>query len=111
MYSIFVYGLVITVIITYILKQTIKGERPEKGKKEYADGGMPSGHASMIAYILFFIAFYFNNPLFYPIAIIGTIYIAKSRVDQEYHTVAQTVVGAIIGIAIAFYFTHFYSLN
>ena len=111
MYALFIYGLVITVIITYVLKQTIKAERPPKGKKEYADGGMPSGHASMISYILFFIAFYFNNPLFYLIAIIGTIYIAKSRVDQEMHTIAQTVVGALIGISIAFYFTHFYSLN
>ena len=111
MYALFIYGLVITVIITYVLKQTIKAERPPKGKKEYADGGMPSGHASIISYILFFIAFYFNNPLFYLVAIIGTIYISKSRVDQEYHTIAQTIVGSIIGISIAFYFTHFYTLN
>ena len=111
MYTLFIFGLIITLLITYILKKTIKAERPDKGKKKYRDGGMPSGHASMISYILFFIAFYSNIPLFYLLAIIGTLYIAKSRVDQEYHTIAQTVVGALIGISIAFYFTHFYSLN
>ncbi len=111
MYSVLIYGLIITFLITYILKTTIKEERPEKGKKIYSDYGMPSGHTSMIAYILFFIAFYFNTPLAYSLAIIGTIYIAKSRVDQEVHTIKQTIVGAIIGISIAFYFTYYYKLD
>ena len=107
MYGLLFYGFFITIIITYILKQTIKGERPPKGKKKYRDYGMPSGHTSTAAYILFFIAFYINKPIYYIFALIGTIYIAKTRVDTEMHTVSQTIVGAIVGISIAFYFGYY----
>ena len=102
MYALFIYGFVITFIVTYILKQTIKAERPPKGKKKYADGGMPSGHAQSCFFSTAFVYFVLRKMNWLYVYLLLSTLICYERVIHNHQSLLQVVVGGIIGIAMAY---------
>ena len=80
------------------------GKRPSNNLKTY---GMPSGHSQAIATFCIFVALYNqNNPNKYYInisLIFSVLYIMFSRVYEKFHTIQQTIIGALIGLGLGYY--------
>lgn len=80
------------------------GIRPSDKLKTY---GMPSGHAQLTASLCAFIAFYNKNNTNHSFITLNlllfTLYIMFSRVYEKFHTVQQTIIGAMVGYGLAYY--------
>ena len=87
-----------------------KGKRPSNKLKSY---GMPSGHSQAIATFSTFVALYNqNNPykLYINVSLLLlSLYIMFSRVYEKFHTIQQTIVGALIGFGFGYYSYKIYS--
>ncbi|KAL7104643.1 hypothetical protein ACP275_08G258600 [Erythranthe tilingii] len=109
-------GSVINTVVSIALKRILNQERPFSTSR--SDPGMPSSHAQSIFYTLTFLnlsmveSFGVNvitatvGGLFFILAS----YLAWLRVSQQFHTVSQIVVGAVLGSVISgFWFWLWYT--
>ncbi|CAF0778438.1 unnamed protein product [Rotaria sordida] len=121
-------GFFLSGIINYYLKITFKQQRPERTRDRmdyYEIHGMPSGHAQSFFYFMTYLSIFvilksqipgasyvcsIRHRCFILVQFIAAILVAYSRVYLYYHTIAQVVVGGLIGIIFAciwYYFTNY----
>ncbi|CAF3674469.1 unnamed protein product [Rotaria sordida] len=127
-------GFFLSGIINYYLKITFKQQRPERkmhfilarDRMDYYEiHGMPSGHAQSFFYFMTYLSIFvilksqipgasyvcsIRHRCFILVQFIAAILVAYSRVYLYYHTIAQVVVGGLIGVIFAciwYYFTNY----
>ena len=117
-------GAMFCVVVNMILKILIKQPRPKHDKPDFAflvenhkrvsydKFGMPSGHAQFMFFTLAFMAFTMREHKYYwwivAFFTMLTINTVVQRIRDDNHTLAQVIVGAIIGALMgagAFYIT------
>ncbi|KAL3144042.1 hypothetical protein ABBQ32_003842 [Trebouxia sp. C0010 RCD-2024] len=90
-------GSIVTVFLCKVLKKLLNLQRPKYAKK--SDPGMPSSHASSLAYLSVYLAIAWN-PEHYLLAYLGLVLAAlliPLRVILGYHSVPQVLAGAALG--------------
>lgn len=116
----FLFGNLVNVLLNLFLKGTIQQLRPShtnpegvamvmRHLKQYAfvDGikynvyGMPSGHMQEAAFITMFMFLVLKQRNWLWVYLVITAITAWQRVADQFHTVAQVVVGALIGPIVA----------
>jgi membrane-associated phospholipid phosphatase len=117
---IYLLGMFLNSIINYILKGIIREPRPSEdihifnmelnsskinGRRLGFDRfGMPSGHAQSVFFSLAFIYLALKNTkisIFYLLIALNTLY---QRVDYKNHSIAQVIIGSLVGSLLAFSF-------
>lgn len=104
----YIIGYILCIIIIKILKYSIKDERPY-WNHEKSLYNMPSGHCMTVFYSIVFIYMYFqlnttcNNIILLLYYIVG-IFMIYNCIEGNYHTVDQTIIGAICGIIFGYYY-------
>lgn len=73
-------------------------------------GGMPSGHAALAFSLWMLVVLLQSNPLVTALVLILAILVARHRVRAGVHTVWESVVGAILGMAITFFIARFFGI-
>lgn len=94
----FVFGALVNALLTKLLKAIINAPRPDASPQEKKErsSGMPSSHSSSLAYFsvsLVLLSPGWHSPIILGLAILG----ASWRVGAKYHTVAQVIVGLLVG--------------
>lgn len=89
----FTFFLVFNSIINQLLKYYIKEERPIPTNSY----GMPSGHAQMMWFIVFYNINEIKNVFLQIFLVLSSLLISYDRVRREKHTVKQVLIGSIIG--------------
>jgi membrane-associated phospholipid phosphatase len=89
----FTYFIIFNSIINQILKRIIKEERPIPTNSY----GMPSGHAQMMWFIVFYNMNEIKNIFLQIFLILSGLLISYDRVRRKKHTIKQVLVGSIIG--------------
>lgn len=93
--------LAIVCLVTVIAKAIFGEGTPLKG-------GMPSGHSALAFAMATIISLVTVEPICIVISYLMALITAQSRVDSEVHTVAEVIVGGIMGIIVTvFIFTLF----
>ncbi|KAL0028901.1 hypothetical protein WJX77_004161 [Trebouxia sp. C0004] len=90
-------GSVVAVYVCKALKGAINMQRPAYARKQ--DPGMPSSHASSLAYLAVYLAIAWK-PAQHALAFTGLLvaaFLIPLRVILGYHSIPQVVVGAILG--------------
>jgi membrane-associated phospholipid phosphatase len=112
--SVYVIGYVLNMIMNVILKEIIKQPRPSEdisvfnasiahGKRISFDRhGMPSGHATSVAYSTVFVFLALRSPVLSIIYLIIAINTGYQRIKYKNHTLMQVVCGAIIGATVGY---------
>lgn len=95
----FYTSLAANLLITYGLKYSINRTRPDGGGASF-----PSGHTSSAFQGAAFIHRRYGIKYAAPAYIAGVL-VAASRVDADRHHLSDVVAGAVLGIAVSFYFT------
>lgn len=110
----YLVGFVVNIFLNIFLKITIQQPRPSVNEKKFdlllqqsknnnmykklillSSLGMPSGHAQSVFYSTLFIFLVFKqNNLFYLLVSFITLY---QRVQYEFHTVLQVIIGSALG--------------
>lgn len=60
-------------------------------------GGMPSGHSAVAFFIWTVILFSTSNPLIIGLTFLMAVFIARTRLSQEIHTLWEVIMGALLG--------------
>ena len=113
-------GIFTNSVLNLILKGIIQEPRPLFDNKKihlmktnakhyfYNDGipfnifGMPSGHAQSAFFTTFFIFLALKNTNLFYLFLLYSILICYQRVKEEYHSLPQVIVGAIVGSAFGY---------
>lgn len=95
----FYTSLAANLLITYGLKYSINKTRPDGGGASF-----PSGHTSAAFHGAAFIHRRYGLKYATPAYLAGFL-VAASRVDADRHYISDVVAGAVLGIAVSFYFT------
>lgn len=95
----FYTSLAANLLITHGLKYSINRTRPDGGGASF-----PSGHTSAAFHGAAFIHRRYGLKYATPAYLAG-ILVAASRVDADRHYISDVVAGAVLGIAVSFYFT------
>ncbi|MDQ7085166.1 MAG: phosphatase PAP2 family protein [Sulfurovum sp.] len=90
-----------TALVTHILKNTVKKQRPNNANSYTS---FPSGHTSSAFSGASFIHRKYGIEYALP-AYIGAIYTGYSRVKAEKHYTIDVIAGALVGIGFSWYFT------
>lgn len=89
----FTLFLLCSIALNQLLKKYIKEERPVPSNTY----GMPSGHAQMMWFIVWYNMNEIKNIYIQLFLFLSALFISYDRVRREKHTVKQVVVGTIIG--------------
>ena len=89
----FTFFLLCSIILNQILKNYIKEERPIPSSTY----GMPSGHAQMMWFIVFYNMNEINNINLQIFLFLSALFISYDRIHREKHSIKQVIVGSIIG--------------
>ncbi|MBU1669354.1 phosphatase PAP2 family protein [bacterium] len=92
-----------TIASTYLLKYSVKEERPDHSDEE----SFPSGHTSMTFASATFIHKRYGLNYAIP-AYLGSIYTGYSRIHSNKHHTHDVLAGAMLGMASSWYFTTSY---
>jgi membrane-associated phospholipid phosphatase len=118
----YIFGFLLSVVINYILKITIKQPRPSEnqdlfnilitnGKNiEFEKYGMPSGHAQSVFYSTIYIYLITKDIkilMFYLLISLITIF---QRIINKRHTIFQVIIGLLIGVFLG-YLLHYVGEN
>ena len=121
MFFYFNTGLIVNSILNIILKGLIQEPRPMFDSKKiklatshaksyfFQNGipfdiyGMPSGHAQAVFFMTTFIHLALNHTNITYLYVFFSLLIAYQRVLFEYHTIAQVMVGSIVGSSFAYF--------
>ncbi|MGI6153703.1 MAG: diacylglycerol kinase [Christensenellaceae bacterium] len=86
-------------LMVFIAVIAIKSRFIKRGGN-YVQGGMPSGHTAFAFCLFTAIAFITEDPVATTFAAIMALIVAESRMETKVHTLAEVLVGALLGIAI-----------
>jgi membrane-associated phospholipid phosphatase len=121
----YIVGLICDSLLNVILKGIIQQPRPNFDSKEiqlalknntrffYKDGipynlfGMPSGHASSALFSTMFVYIALRKTNWLYVYLIMDAIIMYQRVTSNDHSIAQIIVGALVGIGVAYIFYQF----
>ncbi len=97
----FSYGLILTLIITNILKYTLKVERPSTYKGGRDRYSFPSGHSSTVTFIFLFLFLY--SPSIFTFLLLHYMWfkVAYGSYSGGYHRINEVIAGTIIGGTVA----------
>jgi membrane-associated phospholipid phosphatase len=94
----------INIVINTLLKNLIRQDRPEPTMEygEYQRFGMPSGHAQLLWFMLFYYDGKPVNKYLYLLMLTITLMTSFQRIFTDKHSIIQVIVGGIVGTTIAF---------
>ncbi len=97
----FIYGLLLTIVITTFLKHTLKVERPSTYKGGRDRYSFPSGHSSTVTFIFLFI--YLSSPSIFTLLLLAIMWykVAYGSYLGGFHRINEVIAGTIIGGTIA----------
>ena len=97
----FSYGLILTLIITNILKHTLKVERPSTYKGGRDRYSFPSGHSSTVTFIFLFL--FLSSPSLFTFLLLHYMWfkVAYGSYSDGYHRINEVIAGTIIGGTVA----------
>jgi membrane-associated phospholipid phosphatase len=97
----FSYGLILTLIITNILKYTLKVERPSTYKGGRDRYSFPSGHSSTVTFIFLFL--FLSSPSIFTFLLLHYMWfkVAYGSYSGGYHRINEVIAGTIIGGTVA----------
>ena len=114
--GLFFIGSVFNILLNFGLKGLIRSPRPNedaylhsvrdmyKTTNNFGRFGMPSGHAQGALFTLTFIYLVTKNIRVTCVASLIAIVVMWQRIHGEFHTIAQVVAGAVLGVAVAYSF-------
>ena len=114
--SVYCIGFVINIIINLLLKAIIRQPRPSYDKPEiniidalgkyppFNVYGMPSGHAQLISFTLYYLFLVTKSYNVFWITLILLTITGYQRVLSTKHTLLQVFVGTILGLLIGYFF-------
>ena len=73
--------------------------------------GMPSGHAQTVAFTTMFVFLTIRNDMFRVFCVVISLLTMWQRVEYNYHTVLQVIVGGIVGLLFAFLMFYLNKIN
>ncbi len=102
----FARGLIITVLLTKVLKEIVKAPRPPEfpnddwTRDKYS---FPSGHSSAVTYIFGYI--YFKNPCPLRALLFAIMWykVAYGSYSDGYHRLSEVFAGTLLGGTVAYY--------
>jgi len=97
----FSYGLILTLVITNILKYTLKVERPSTYKGGRDRYSFPSGHSSTVTFIFLFL--FLSAPSIFTFLLLLYMWFKVAYVSYSgwYHRINEVIAGTIIGGTVA----------
>jgi hypothetical protein len=97
----FSYGLILTLIITNILKYTLKVESPSTYKGGRDRYSFPSGHSSTVTFIFLFL--FLSSPSIFTFLLLHYMWfkVAYGSYSGGYHRINEVIAGTIIGGTVA----------
>jgi hypothetical protein len=97
----FSYGLILNLVITNILKYTLKVERPSTYKGGRDRYSFPSGHSSTVTFIFLFLFLY--SPSIFTFLLLHYMWykVAYGSYSDGYHRINEVIAGTIIGGTVA----------
>ena len=100
---IFIAFVLFNIVINTVLKNIIRQDRPVPTMEygEYQRFGMPSGHAQLLWFMLFYFDGKPMNKYLYLLMLAITIFTSFQRLFTYKHDASQVIVGGIIGTIIA----------
>jgi membrane-associated phospholipid phosphatase len=113
------FGFIINALISYTLKGLFKQPRPTdettsfnleqiyRKKQGFERYGMPSGHAQTVFYSSAFLYFALKDGNINIIMAILSLVTLFQRLESRHHTLAQVIVGAIVGSLIGYAFFNY----
>ena len=120
--TVYIFGIILNEVINYFLKGIIRQPRPSEdestlnilhtahkvvGSHKY---GMPSGHSQCVFFSTAFIYLVTRNTKLALFYIFMSLLTVIQRVNYYYHTVAQVVLGGLLGLAVGTFF-YFYAIK
>lgn len=101
----FILLLFINIVINTILKNVLQIQRPQETQEygELQKYGMPSGHAQLTWFILFYDISHTDKYITFILLIITSLS-SYQRLKHNYHTILQVIVGGILGSSIGYYY-------
>jgi diacylglycerol kinase (ATP) len=90
----------IALALTLLAVLVIKSVTLEKGAS-YLRGGWPSGHTALAFAVAAAIGYSVGSAKAFVLALFIAALVGQSRVESESHTIAQTVVGGLLGFLLA----------
>jgi len=110
-------GFLVNSLFNVMLKLLIKQPRPSEDERlfylqlnnlqhiEFNKLGMPSGHAQSVFYSTIFIYFASNyNISIVSIYLLASLVTSYQRVEYNYHTTLQVIIGSLLGLIIGYFF-------
>ncbi len=97
----FIYGLLLTLVITVTLKHTLKVERPSTYKGGRDRYSFPSGHSSTVTFIFLFL--FLSSPSIFTFLLLHYMWfeVAYGSYSGGYHRINEVIAGTIIGGTVA----------
>ncbi len=97
----FIYGLILTLVITIFLKHTLKVERPSTYKGGRDRYSFPSGHSSTVTFIFLFL--FLSAPSIFTFLLLHYMWfkVAYGSYSGGYHRINEVIAGTIIGGTVA----------
>jgi membrane-associated phospholipid phosphatase len=99
----FIIGLILTLVVTNVLKHTLKVERPSTYKGGRDRYSFPSGHSSTVTFIFLYIFLVSPSILTLILLIFMWYRVAYGSYTEGYHRFSEVIAGSIIGGVIAIY--------
>lgn len=93
--NIIVFITIIVVVLVIVIKSIFKKGSPLKG-------GIPSGHSALAGALFTGIFFLTKDERVFYLSLFLLILVLQSRVEGKIHTVFETIVGALLGIGVAY---------
>ncbi len=97
----FIYGLILTLVITTFLKHTLQVERPSTYKGGRDRYSFPSGHSSTVTFIFLFL--FLSAPSIFTFLLLHYMWfkVAYRSYSDGYHRINEVIAGTIIGGTVA----------
>jgi membrane-associated phospholipid phosphatase len=99
----FITGLLLTLIITNILKYSFKVERPSTYKGGRDRYSFPSGHSSTVTFIFLYIFLSSPSIITFTLLIYMWYIVAYGSYTGGYHRLNEVIAGTVLGGTIAIY--------
>ncbi|XP_019871737.2 dolichyldiphosphatase 1-like [Aethina tumida] len=113
----FFIGTLCSEVLNYCIKHTVCEERPLRRDHQYVEYGMPSSHSQFVwffaTYVIYFVFIrlhHLNNNtiienvskfLIISSSVVMALLVSISRIYLHYHTIAQVLCGALVGVLFA----------
>lgn len=96
-----VFAIFFTSVLVICVKMYVRRGTPLRG-------GFPSGHSAVSGCIFVLINYLANDSKIFFLSLLLTILVLQSRIEGKIHSLSETVVGVIFGIAITYLILYFF---